>query len=161
MITCKFESGDDASLRHISTGVLVINDQNQILLTKRASHLLRGDKYTIPGGYLDRGETLEEGALRELKEETGYEGEILQLFHINSSPKRPHEDRQNVDVIYLARITGGTVQKDKETTEVGWYKKEELPPDSEFAFDHRTTILKYYQYLEKPFRLPIIDEVVI
>ncbi len=61
-----------------------------------------GGKFTIPGGFLDRNENIEQGTLRELKEETGYEGKIICLFHINDNPTRPKEDRQNVDFIYMS-----------------------------------------------------------
>src|SRR3569832_1131425 len=107
MIKCTFENSTTASLRHITTGVIIVNDQNEVLLVKRAEHLTRGGKYTIPGGFLDRDETVEEGALRELKEETGYNGEIVKLFHVNSNPNRPQEDRQNVDIIFTAKVIGG------------------------------------------------------
>ena len=73
MITCKFEDAGDALLRHVAVDALVIKN-NTILLVKRADFLLEGGKYCFPGGYLDRDETLKEGVLRELQEETGYQG---------------------------------------------------------------------------------------
>lgn len=158
MITCAFENGKEVSLRHLTTGVIIINDNNEVLLVKRAPSLSRGGKYTIPGGYSDRDETMEEGALRELKEETGYIGEIISLFHINSAPQRAHEDRQNVDMVYIAKTVGGKITENAEASEIKWFKQEDLPGEEEFAFDHRETILKYYQYRKQAFQLPLIDK---
>jgi 8-oxo-dGTP diphosphatase len=112
--------------------------------------------YTIPGGFLDRDEDLEEGALRELKEETGYDGKIEALFQINDSPKRPKEDRQNVDFIFITEIISGSERLNEEVSEIKWFAKEDLPKEEDFAFDHRTIILHYFEYLRKPFPLPIV-----
>lgn len=94
--------------------------------------------------------------MRELKEETGYDGEIVRLFRINDNPNRPKEDRQNVDFIYLVKIIGGTSTENNEVSEIIWVDKNSLPPDEDFAFDHRDSIVKYFEYLEKEFALPII-----
>ncbi len=156
MINCVFENGNKASLRHVTIGSIAINDKSQILLVKRAPYLLNGNKYAIPGGFLDRNEDTKEGALRELLEETGLEGEVQSLFRINDNPNRKKEDRQNVDFIYITRIIGGKLKLSSESTEARWFTKENLPPEEEFAFDHREAILLYFQYLKSPFLLPII-----
>ena len=70
MIKCTLENKHETSFRHITVGSIVVNEKQEVLLIKRAINLLRGGKYSIPGGFLDRDENLEEGALRELKEET-------------------------------------------------------------------------------------------
>lgn len=156
MITCKFENNNQAQLRHVTVGAIVINEKNQILLTKRAPHLLRGNTYTIPGGFLDRDENTKEATLRETLEETGIVGEILSLFRINDNPNRPKEDRQNVDFIYLVKAVGGSFNKNDEVTEVGWFDENAIPKESAFAFDHRESIMRYLEYLKSPFPLPII-----
>lgn len=160
MITCTFENGKaaDPGLRHVTIGTIAFNDKNQVLLVKRSEKFTRPNTYTLPGGFLDRDETTAEGALRELKEEGGYEGEIVGLFHINDNPDRPKEDRQNVDFIYLVRVTEGTFKKNEEIISAGWFDKVSLPSEDEFAFDHRQTVLKFYEYLEKPFPLPLMGK---
>ncbi|HVZ12345.1 MAG TPA: NUDIX hydrolase [Patescibacteria group bacterium] len=155
MISCKFENDTPANLRHVTVGSIVVNDQNQILLVKRAVEHRFG-KYSIPGGFLDRDENTQEGTLRELKEETGYEGKIDFLFRVNDNPERPKEDRQNVDFLYVCKVIGGEPTLNHEVSEIKWFTEAELPIDEEFAFDHRETILKYFEYLKQPFQLPII-----
>lgn len=156
MIQCIFEQGRPASLRHVTVGAIVVNEKREVLLVKRAvSHNF--GKYTIPGGFLDRNEDTRQGTLRELKEETGYEGEIRDLFCVNDSPNRPKEDRQNVDFLYLVTVTGGKITMNNEVSEIRWFTEEQLPSDDQFAFDHRKWIMAYFRYLETPFTLPILS----
>lgn len=158
MINCTFEDGGKAlrGLRHVTIGAIAVNQDKQVLLVKRAINMHNGGKYTIPGGFLDRNENIAQGVLRELKEETGYDGEIVCLFRVNDNPNRPKEDRQNVDVIYIVEITSEEVKHDHEVSKVEWFDESNLPPEEEFAFDHRDSIVRYFEYLEKPFNLPII-----
>ncbi|OGH16552.1 MAG: hypothetical protein A3C30_05180 [Candidatus Levybacteria bacterium RIFCSPHIGHO2_02_FULL_40_18] len=156
MIECEFENGNKANLRHVTVKALTINDRHEVLLTKRAPHLLRGGKYDIPGGFMDRDEDTRECALRELFEETGIKGEVEFLLRINDNPERPKEDRQNVDFIYVVKAVEGELRLDHEGIEVGWFSEKDLPSEDKFAFDHRDSILKYFQYLKAPFELPII-----
>lgn len=156
MIHCAFENGNNASLRHVTTGCIVIDADKAVLLVKRAPHILNGNKFTIPGGFLDRDENFEQGALRELSEETGLQGKNPTLFFINGNPKRPKEDRQNVDIVFVVREFEGALKDNSEVTEMKWFAKDAIPDDGDFAFDHRESIMKYFQYLEKPFALPLI-----
>lgn len=156
MINCSFENDNPAQLRHVTVGVLVINDKNQILIIKRASHLPNGGKYAIPGGFLDRDETTEQGALRELKEETGLDGEIVKLFQIIDTPNRPKEDRQNIQFNYIVKVNEGKFNQNSEVEETKWVSMEDLPGEEESAYDHRKFVERYFKYLKKPFELPLV-----
>lgn len=142
MITCTFEDGGTASFRHVVTDVLVI-DGEKILLVKRAPHLSNGGKYGLIGGYIDRDETIEQGAIREVKEETGYDIVIQKLLRIKDKPDRPKEDRQNISFVYIAKPMGRTGMPDNESTEVRWFNLTELPSEESFAFDHYQDIQLY------------------
>ncbi|MGE5041839.1 MAG: NUDIX hydrolase [Candidatus Levyibacteriota bacterium] len=155
MITCQFEDRGFAKLRHVTVGTLVVNDKQEILLVKRTSSHRHGT-YTIPGGFLGRDEDTQSAALRELKEETGYQGEIVGLFMVNDRPDRPKEDRQNVDFLFAAKIIGGEPNLNDEVSEIHWFKLDSLPAENEFAFDHRGIILKYAEHLKHPLQTPIM-----
>lgn len=155
MINCTFENGGKASLRHVTVVAIAKNKEGKILLTKRAPDLLRGGKWTIPGGFLDRDENTLEGVVREIKEETGLDASEIKLFRVNDNPQRPKEDRQNIDFIFLADVDG-ELKGDLETAGFKWIDEKTLPSDDDFAFDHRESILKYFEYLKEPFQLPII-----
>lgn len=154
MITCKFEKGYEAKLRHLVVHAIVEKD-NGILLVKRTGDLLESGKWGLPGGFLDRNETAEEGALRELREETGWEGEIISLFRINTNPNRPHEDRQNVSFDYLIRATRKVAEGDHESSKVEFIPFEKLYAPELLAFDHGETIALYLNYRKSQFPLPL------
>jgi 8-oxo-dGTP diphosphatase len=59
----------------------VVIDKGRALLIRRASEPLRGE-WSIPGGMLELGETLEEGVARELLEETGLQVRVLELIEV-------------------------------------------------------------------------------
>lgn len=155
MIICQFESGQKNSLRHVVIDVLMIKD-NQILLVKRAPYLIEGNKYALPGGFAERDEILEEATVRETREETGYEIEIINLFRIIDNPKRRNEDRQNIAFIYLVKPLKKVGEPDQEIKETKWFDLNNLPSPEEFAFDHLENIKLYLQYLKSPLKLPIL-----
>lgn len=156
MIICRFEDNGEAKLRHVVTHALV-ERQGKILLVKRSGNILETGKWGLPGGYLDLNETLEEGALRELREETGWQGEIITLFRVNSDPYVKNEDRQNVRIEYLVKPLKEIGAPDHESSAVGWFSEKELPPPDQCAFDHRSSVELYFKYLRQSFPLPIVE----
>ncbi|HLD25010.1 MAG TPA: NUDIX domain-containing protein [Patescibacteria group bacterium] len=156
MITCTFENGKNASLRHVVVHAIVEKD-GALLLVKRAPTILEGGKWSLPSGFLDRDETGSEGVTRELKEETGWEGNVESLFFVKTDPHRPHEDRQNISFHYIVTPIRLAREKDWESTEVSWIKIDALPPLESLAFDHGESIGYYLQYRNSKFPLPILD----
>lgn len=155
MITCNFEDGGKASLRHVVVHAIV-EQSGKILLAKRAEKLLEGGKWSLPSGFLDRDETAADCAIRELREETGWSGEVVCLFKINTNPRRPHEDRQNIAIEFIVKALEKVGEGDWESTDIQWFSPEELPPLDELAFDHGDTVRSYLAYREKQFSLPIV-----
>ena len=155
MITCKFEDNGEAKLRHVVMNAIAEKDGN-ILFVKRAGNILDSGKWGLPGGYLNRDENIFEGVLREMQEETGWKGEVISLFRINSSPVCPGTDRQNVKFEFLIRPLEKIGEPDHEVSEIRWVPITELPPLSSLAFDHGETIGLYLSFIKKPFALPIM-----
>jgi len=83
---------------------------DEVLLIRRGTPP-RLNQWSIPGGRLEWGETLQAAALRELKEETGVEAELLGLLDVVDGvfPARPGGEitRHYVMIDYAARWTGG------------------------------------------------------
>ena len=155
MITCIFEDGGKGELRHVVMHVLAVKD-DKILLVKRAPGILEAGKWGFPGGFLSQGENVETGALRELMEETGYEGKIEKLFRINSSPQRRNDQgRNNVVFEFLVSVGEKTGESDWEQTEVEWKEIDSLNEDM-MAFDHYLTIEALKRYMKEEFSLPLI-----
>jgi len=161
MITCIFEDNVQArgGLRHVTLNVLVI-DNNRILLGKRGSAngkpMLEAGKWGLLGGFLDRDETLIEGAKREVREESGCEIKNVILFRINDNPNRPMEDRQNVDIVFIAELDSQTPHINEEVTHLEWFPLEQLPPSAQLAFDHGEEIELYKQHLKSKKQLPLL-----
>lgn len=117
-----------ASMISAGATVVVIKD-NKILLN------LRSDTNTwgIPGGSMELGETLEETAARELKEETNLDAKSFTLLNVFSGErfyfKYPNEDElYSVVVLYLANdISGDLKITDGESIKLDYFSKDELP----------------------------------
>lgn len=158
MITCYFEKTKKKSfLRHVVVDMLVIKG-NKILLVKRAGKWLEAGQWAMPGGFLDHDETGAQAAVRETREETGYEVKVIKLFQVNDNPVRPHElNRQNVSLVYLLKPIKKVSGHDDEISEVKWFVLDNLPSAKSFAFDHLDTIKLYKFTLQKRFRLPFVN----
>lgn len=155
MITCTFEKGYQAKLRHVVVHAIV-EKNGSLLLGKRTGDLLESGKWGLPGGFINRDETLEEAVLRELLEETGWKGKVVTLFRINSNPDRPHEDRQNIAIEFIVKPLKKIGEGDNESSKVEWIPIDQLIPFDRFAFDHGETIKLYLEYRKKHFPLPLV-----
>jgi nucleoside triphosphatase len=60
-----------------TVGALIVNKQGKILLTKSHKWF---DKYTLPGGHIEVGETMKEAVIREVKEEVGLDVEVVEML---------------------------------------------------------------------------------
>ncbi len=157
MITCTFEKGYTDNLRHVVVHALVVRDNKEVLLAKRTGDMLETGKWNIPGGFMQRDETAVQAVLRELYEETGWEGKIVSLFRINSNPNRPSEDRQNVIFEYLIQPTVESGRPDHESSDIAWVDFNNLMPEDDYAFDHGQSLYLLKKYFENPFPLPVIE----
>lgn len=156
MIHCIFENGNKASLRHVTVVAIVVGEDGKILLTRRAPHLTRAGKFTVPGGFMDRGENASQAITREILEETGLKPRNLSLFKINTNPDRSKEDRQNVDFIFVAHVVSKPLRENSEVSEFVWVDEKSLPSEDDFAFDHRISIFEYFRHLKDPLQTPIM-----
>lgn len=143
MLTCTFEDGGTGTLRHVVAQAVVVKD-NQILLERRAEHLVEGGKWALPGGYVDLNETVEQAIAREIREETGWEVTDIILLSIFDNPDRPNDaGRQNISFNYVCKATQQTGESDAEVTELQWVDVSDLPPQDTIAFDHYKVIQQY------------------
>lgn len=88
-------------------GVLWHNDK--VLLVKRGHNPGKG-MWTIPGGYVDQGESIGNAVVREIQEETGIEAKPLSIIAIRDRPAEKHDTY----IIFLMQFMGGTLQAQPE-----------------------------------------------
>jgi 8-oxo-dGTP diphosphatase len=155
MVTCEFENGGKAHLRHVATHAIMEKD-GAILLVKRADHLQEGGKWSLPAGYMEIDETAGEGVLRELYEETGWEAEVQTPFRINTNPKRKNDERQNVAIDFVVTPLAKTGTPDHESTDIAWVPVGEIN-FNELAFDHGESVELYCRWREEKFALPLFE----
>jgi ADP-ribose pyrophosphatase YjhB (NUDIX family) len=99
--------------------------------------------WAIPGGFVDYGESLEEAALREAKEETNLDVKLIKQFHTYSDPKRDPR-YHSISTVYISKAKGIPKAKD-DALEIGIFTESNLP--EEIAFDHRSILKDYFKSL--------------
>ena len=114
----------------------IVDRDGKILMIRRASQPGMG-LWSVPGGYVDRGEVVEEAAAREVLEETGLEVEVQRLVGLFSEQGHPV-----IVAAFEARKTGGALEAGPEAQEVGFFGVDELPP---LAFSRDVHILERWK----------------
>ena len=112
----------------VGVGAIIIQD-DRVVLVKRAHPPIQG-QWSIPGGVLEVGELVREGAIREAREETGLIVEPADLLGVYDRILRNQEQRVQyhyVLVDFLCRPVGGELRAASDATEVRWFTREELP----------------------------------
>lgn len=108
------------------TVVLLENERGEVLLLRRAIAPHVGE-WDTPGGFLNADETLEEGAGREVLEETGLVARDLRVIAGFPSRYGP-EGHPTLGAVLVGRVEGEPVLQDGENSEWAWFSANNLPP---------------------------------
>ena len=103
---------------------LVVDETGRVLLTRRRWEPYAG-AWDLPGGFLGETEHPVDALHRELAEETGLTiepGEFLGAFLV------PYDERTVLNLVWLARPTGGEERAADDVSELRWFAPGELPP---------------------------------
>jgi ADP-ribose pyrophosphatase YjhB (NUDIX family) len=101
--------------------------------------------WAIPGGFVDYGESLEDAALREAREETSLEVTSLKQFHTYSDPRRDPR-HHSISTVFVGKGMGTPMARD-DALEIAIFDRFNLPHD--IAFDHRSILEDYFTSKEK------------
>lgn len=114
-------------------GVVLLRG-DEICLVQRKFAPKQG-QWTVPTGFMEWNETIEETAVREVKEETGLEVELVRLFAVETGILPP--DLPVVVTFYVARETGGRLRAGDDAAQAGFYRLDDLPGPIAFGAHRR------------------------
>lgn len=119
----------------------------KIILLKRGIEPAYG-RWVFPGGYVDRGETVEGAGIRETKEEVNLDVRIEDLLNVYSYRGRPV-----IVIVYAVSVIGGELAAGDEASDVRTFSPEEIPW-TELAFPSTRDALQEYI---KNYRDPVCE----
>jgi mutator protein MutT len=134
----------------VAVGAICRKD-GKIIMLRRAIDPAYG-KWVFPGGYVDRGESLEDAARREAREEIGVEVRVTRLINVYSYTGRPV-----VVVVYEAEVVGGEVRGGAEALEVRSFEPGDIPWDG-LAFRSTREALQEFLRAADPRGAGAVDE---
>ncbi len=115
----------------------IVTQEGRILLIRRGIEPGYG-RWVFPGGFVDRGEWVQDAAVREALEESGVEIRITRLLDVYSSSGSPV-----VVIVYVAEAIGGAVGAGDETLNARWFAVDEIPWN-DLAFPSTTLALSAF-----------------
>ncbi|MGH7963034.1 MAG: NUDIX domain-containing protein [Candidatus Binatia bacterium] len=98
--------------------------------------------WALPGGFIDYGESAEAAAIREAREETSLDVQLVELFHVYSDPRRDPR-KHTMAVVFIATASGTPCGGD-DAAEAAVHYEHDLP--SPLAFDHAQILRDYFTY---------------
>src|SRR3954469_22418386 len=107
----------DQRIHSVSVAGVVVDQAGRVLVIQRRDN----GRWEAPGGILERGETFEEGVVREVREETGL---TVSVGHLSGAYK--NMDRSIVALVYRCRPLHGLPQKTPEASAVRWVEPSEV-----------------------------------
>lgn len=128
-----------------STTAIVTDDAGRIVLVKRTDN----DLWALPGGGMELGESIEETAVREVKEETGLDVTVTGLVGVYTNPLHvieysDGEVRQQFSLCFTTELVGGELAFDAESTDITWVDESHLSALS----IHPSMMLRIQHHLE-------------
>lgn len=119
----------------VGVGAVVVHE-SRVLLVQRGREPLKG-QWSLPGGLLEVGESLEAGVIREVEEETGLKVQPVQLIELLNRIHREGDRIRYHYVIadYLCRLTGGELCAATDAAAVRWVERAEWNSHSALVLD--------------------------
>lgn len=110
----------------VGIGAIIVQD-GKILLAKRGSEPGKG-KWSVPGGLVELGEKVEKAVVREVKEETNLDVEVVRLIDAVNNIIQDSNGKLRFHFVildYLTKLKGGTLQSSSDVLDTKWVRLEE------------------------------------
>ena len=130
----------------LTVDIFIFNENHEFILIKRKKDPFK-DHWALPGGFVDYGETTEHAAVREAKEETSIDVELIKLFNVYSEPDRDPRGH-TVTIFYLARGDFKDAKADDDAKDIDVFSFDDLN-NLDIAFDHRMILNEVKEYFDK------------
>lgn len=121
----------------LTCDIFIYDEDFNFILIKRKNEPFK-DCWALPGGFVEYGESVENAAVREAKEETSIDVELEELVNVYSAPDRDPRGH-TVTIVFTAKGDFAKRKADSDAKEIGIFKINELNND-EIAFDHAIII---------------------
>lgn len=125
--------GPDGRPRHALTADAVLIEKGRVLLVRRGNPPFKG-AFALPGGFVEGDESAETAVLRELSEETGFQGRLVGLVGLYSSPGRDPRG-PTATAVYLVERAGGTLRAGDDAASAAFVPVRRASQER-LAFDH-------------------------
>jgi 8-oxo-dGTP diphosphatase len=126
------------------------DDNSKILLVRRKNDPFKG-MLSIPGGFINEGETAEDAMIREAKEETSLVVEPIAILGVYSDPQRDPR-MHTISVTFITRIVQGNEDARDDAASLQWINIEDeldgLIQSQQIAFDHSKILYNYKQWIK-------------
>ncbi|MDR2018466.1 MAG: NUDIX hydrolase [Syntrophobacterales bacterium] len=120
---------------------IIIRYRDGIVLIERKHH---PKGWALPGGFVEIGESVEEAASREAKEETSLNVTLTEQFHVYSKPDR--DPRFHTVTVVFIGDGEGTLEGADDAKRAKVFRKESLPDP--IVFDHGKILSDYFEYIK-------------
>lgn len=128
----------------LTTDIFIFNDKKEFILIKRKNEPYK-NYWALPGGFVDYGETVENAAIREAKEETSLNIQLQNLINVYSDPKRDIRGH-TITIAYTATGDFKNAKANDDALDIGIFNQNDLNK-IELAFDHRKIITDAFKLI--------------
>lgn len=148
MIRALFSHDQGYTTPKVDVRGVVFRDDALLLVQEKSD----GNRWTLPGGWADVGDSPAEAVEREIREESGYEARAVRLlaFYDRARHDHPPYPFYSYKVFFLCELTGGAASTNHETSDVGWFREDALPEDLSEARINRAQLLRFFDLRRNP-----------